>query len=243
MLLFFYIKTQLYSKILEMTIIKRSLKTIAIIITTLILVLLIYFLLAKSLSSITVNKDQSEPKEITMYLSTNGMHTDFVFPIKTDLIDWSDEIKFSDTKSKNTNYNYIAIGWGDKGFFLDVEDWSSVKPGIALNAALGLGSTAIHTTFLRNAIEDDEFKKVVISKSQYLKLIEYIQSSFKRDKNGDIFNIKTDKVYGENDSFYVGNGRYSFVYTCNTWANSGLKNAKMKACLWTPFQEGIFKKY
>lgn len=221
----------------------KTAKIVGLLITSIVLLLVFYMIAARVLSGITVNKDQVASNDITIYLSTNGMHTDFVFPIKTDLIDWSEEIAFSATKSQSTNHNYVAIGWGDKGFFLDVEDWSSVKPGIALNAAFGLGSTAMHTTFLRNAIEDEEFKKVEISKEQYQKLIIFIQQSFKRDADGRVIQIITDKVYGQNDSFYVGNGKYSFLYTCNTWANSGLKQANMRACLWTPFQEGIFRKY
>lgn len=226
-----------------MPFIKKTLKTIAFIGTLIISSLLLYMLLARVLSSITLNKDQTETKDVTIYLSTNGMHTDFVFPIKTEWMDWSEELPFSATKSQATNFNYVAIGWGDKGFFLDVEDWTSVKPGIALNAALGLGSTAMHVTFLRNALESDTFKKVIISKEQYQQLIAFILHSFKRADNGEIIQILTDKVYGQNDAFYIANGRYSFIYTCNTWTNKGLKQAGMKACLWTPFQEGIFRKY
>ncbi|SDH54414.1 TIGR02117 family protein [Myroides phaeus] len=226
-----------------MPFIQKTIKFTAFAVATVVGILLLYMLLARVLSSITVNKNQVNTTDITIYLSTNGMHTDFVLPIQSEFIDWSKEIEFSATKGQATNYNYVAIGWGDKGFFLDVEDWSSVKPSIALNAAFGLGSTAMHTTFLRNAIEDNEFKKVLISKEQYQKLIRFIQQSFKRNEQGEIIQIVTDKVYGQNDAFYVANGSYSFIYTCNSWANEGLKKAGMKACLWTPFQEGIFRKY
>lgn len=226
-----------------MPFIQKTLKITFLIIVITIGILLAYMLLARVLSSITVNKNQTETSDVTIYLSTNGMHTDFVFPIQSQWIDWSDALKFTATKSRATNFDYVAIGWGDKGFFLDVEDWSSVKPSIAINAALGLGTTAMHVTFLRNAIESESFKKVVISKEQYLQLIQFIQHSFKRTDNGAVIQIVTDKVYGQNDAFYVATGRYSFAYTCNTWANKGLKQAGMKACLWTPFQEGIFRKY
>lgn len=223
--------------------IKLLSKTILITLILLITCIGLYFVLARILSSITVNAVQDDTKEITMYLSTNGMHTDFVFPIKSDIIDWSEELKFEHTKSQRTDFNYVALGWGDKGFFLDVEDWAHVKPGIAINAAFGLGTTAMHTTFLSEIRTDESTLKVALSKQQYQKLIDYVRASFKRDLNGEIINIKTDKVYGLNDSFYEGEGNYSFMHTCNNWANSGLKEANMKACLWSPFQEGIFRKY
>ncbi|WP_121965232.1 TIGR02117 family protein [Myroides sp. N17-2] len=223
--------------------IKKSLKVILMLVITFIIFILVYFLAARGLSSITVNKEQSEPSEITMYIHTNGMHTDYVFPIKSELIDWSEELKFEHTKSQRTDYNYVALGWGDKGFFLDVEDWAHVKLDIAVNAAFGLGTTAMHTTFLPTITEGEDTRKITISKKQYQALIDYARASFKRDTNGQVINIVTDKVYGMDDSFYEGEGNYSFLHTCNSWANSGLKLAKMRACLWTPFQEGIFRKY
>ncbi|MGM5631738.1 TIGR02117 family protein [Apibacter raozihei] len=205
--------------------------------------IVLYFLSAIILSRIPVQGDKNNLTEIPIYISTNGMHTDFVFPIKTEEIDWSNEIKFADIKSKDSLQKYIAIGWGDKGFFLDVPDWDHVKFSIAFKAAFGLSTTAIHTTYLKKVTEDNQCKKIMISKTQYKKLVEYIQKDFKRDSNGDIIHIKTDKTYGATDSFYQAKGSYNFLFTCNTWANSGLKYAGMKACLWTPFQQGIFNFY
>lgn len=223
--------------------VKQSVKILLSIIITFIGLIVLYFIAARVLSGITVNKEQRDTDDVTMYIHTNGMHTDYVFPIKSDYINWDDEIKFSHTKSQREDYKYLAIGWGDKGFFLDVEDWDSVKPGIAINAAFGLGTTAMHTTFLHHITLDESTRAISITKEQYQALIAYVKASFKRDSNGQIINIPTDKVYGVNDSFYEGEGNYSFLYTCNTWANTGLKSAKMRACLWTPFQEGIFRKY
>ncbi|MCX6352889.1 MAG: DUF2459 domain-containing protein, partial [Bacteroidetes bacterium] len=35
----------------------------------------------------------------------------------------------------------------------------------------------------------------------------------------------------------------SLFYTCNTFTNQALKAGGLKACLWPPFDKGIFKKY
>lgn len=83
----------------------------------------------------------------------------------------------------------------------------------------------------------------MISKDQYKRLIKYIQQYFKRDEKGNLINIITSNTYGENDSFYEAKGTYQLFFTCNTWVNSALKNAGLKACLWTPFQQGIFNQY
>ena len=49
--------------------------------------------------------------------------------------------------------------------------------------------------------------------------------------------------YGANDAFYEGVGRYSPIFTCNTWANSALKACDQKCCLWTALSPPIFWKY
>jgi hypothetical protein len=46
-----------------------------------------------------------------------------------------------------------------------------------------------------------------------------------------------------NDSFYEAKGAYTLFYTCNTWANNGLKAINQKAALWTATDRGIFQHY
>ena len=46
-----------------------------------------------------------EPKNITAYILTNGVHTDLVVPIKSAEIDWSKEIPIENTISKSTNFH------------------------------------------------------------------------------------------------------------------------------------------
>ena len=70
-----------------------------------------------------------------------------------------------------------------------------------------------------------------------------INDKFDRGQNGKPILIKTDAVYGKNDAFYDAKGSYSFLDTCNTWSNNGLKAAGQKAALWTPSDFGIFQHY
>jgi uncharacterized protein (TIGR02117 family) len=201
----------------------------------------LYFLCAEILSSVIVNKNQNQPKETVIYISTNGFHTDIVMPIKNGMIDWSEKIKFSDTKSEDSNQNFVAVGWGNRDFFINIPGWSELKMSIAIRAALGLGESAIHTEFLKSVREDESCRKIELSKSQYIDLANFIESYFKKDPFGNFINISTPNTYGISDAFYEANGRLTLFYTCNTWVNSALKSAGLRSCLWTPFQRGIFK--
>lgn len=205
--------------------------------------ILIYLIAVFSLSKITVNQESNTKPEVAIYILTNGVHTDIVMPVKNDQIDWSQLVKFENTKAADSTYRYLAMGWGDKGFYLETPEWSDLKASVAFKAASGLSTTAIHTTYYKSLKEGNDCKKMMISKEQYDRLIKYISESFQKDPSGNFLNIKTDAVYGKTDAFYEANGSYSLFHTCNTWANSGLKASGQKCCFWTATDSGIFSKY
>lgn len=194
------------------------------------------------LISISEEKTQA-PKNIPIYILTNGVHTDLVLPIKTKNTDWGQLIPFENTRSQNTDFNYLAIGWGDKGFYLDTPTWADLKPSTAIKAAFWLGESAIHCTYYKEMQENENCKKIMLTTEQYQNLVNFIQDGFDRDENGNFILIKTDAVYGDNDAFYEAKGSYNFTKTCNTWVNNGLKVAGQKAALWTATDSGIFRHY
>ncbi|WP_428229704.1 TIGR02117 family protein [Flavobacterium sp.] len=222
---------------------KKALKITLRIFLVLLGFILIYLIAVFSLSKITVKQEPNTKPEVEIYILTNGVHTDIVMPTKNDQIDWSKQVKFENTKAADSTYKYLAMGWGDKGFYLETPEWSDLKASVAFKAASGLSTTAIHATYYKNLKEGDDCKKMAISKEQYDRLIQYISKSFQKDNSGNFLPIKTNAVYGKNDAFYEANGSYSLFHTCNTWANSGLKASGQKCCYWTATDSGIFSKY
>lgn len=206
--------------------------------------IVLYAILGYLLPFIEVSaKDDGEQKEIPIYIYTNGVHTDIVMPVKNELHDWSTKIPFANTTSKKTDYNYVGIGWGDKGFYLDTPTWADLKFSTAVKAAFWMSESAMHTSFYKTMTEASDCKKIMISKKQYQDLVKFIDSKFDRDTNGNYILIPTKAVYSDNDAFYDAKGSYSFLNTCNTWANDALKAAGQKAAWWTPTDYGIFLHY
>ncbi|MBV5282085.1 MAG: TIGR02117 family protein [Paludibacter sp.] len=203
----------------------------------------VYMISTYCLSRITVTEEKGNKQEVTIYIKTNGVHTDLVVPIRTNQMDWSKEVRFSNTLSADTTFTYLAMGWGDKGFYLETPTWADLKTSVAFKAATGLSTTAIHATYYPAMKEDSDCVKIKISREQYARLIKYIDDSFRKDANGHVINIKTNANYGKTDAFYEAKGRYSLFHTCNSWANAGLKACGQRACLWTAFDTGIFLKY
>lgn len=222
---------------------KKALKILGKVLLGIVGFVIVYLLLAFGLSRITVNSDDEDKNEdVTIYIKTNGVHTDIVVPIKNEYKDWSEKVQFAHIKSQDSTMQYIGFGWGDKGFYLNTPEWSDLKFSTAFNAAFYLGTSAMHATFLKKIKESESCVKINISRAEYEKLIAYIEDSFQYDETGNSILIDAT-TYGQNDSFYEANRKYHLFYTCNTWANNALKASDQKAALWTPSDTGIFCHY
>jgi uncharacterized protein (TIGR02117 family) len=203
----------------------------------------LYLLCAYILSSLTIEAETIAADEIEIYIITNGVHTDIVVPVKTEHIYWDDYVKHEHTRAADSTHQYLALGWGDKGFYLETPTWSDLKASVAFKAAFGLSTTAIHATYYEQMNESETCKRIMISREQYGRLVQYIKSTFQFDGNGNLMPIATNANYGNTDAFYEAKGSYSLFSTCNTWSNNALKVSGQKCCVWTAFDTGIFKKY
>lgn len=221
----------------------KYIKSIFKVLAWFIAIVLFYLLVAFVLSRIPVSAEENTVDEMDIYILTNGIHTDIVVPTITDQRNWFESVTHLNPKFNKVDFKYLAIGWGDKGFYLNTPTWAELKASTALKAVVGLSGTAVHATYYRDMTESETCKRISISKDQYARLINFIDESFENSTNGNVMQIDTDVAHNDRDGFYEATGRYSVLYTCNTWANQALKAGGQRACLWTAFQEGIFLKY
>ena len=194
----------------------------------------LYALTSFFLTIIPVNSNQPPcSKSKYIFLNTNGIHLDIVIP-KCDLKGvFVDGVKISQTD------NYISIGWGDKDFYVNTPTWGDLTFRVAAKAMLMKSETLMHITKY-NTIEKD-WLKVPVCEKQLALLIEYSNLSFKTTDHR--VQILHGHHYGDNDEFYEANGSYSLFKTCNTWSNSAMKYAGLKAALWTPLDKGLLRYY
>ena len=149
----------------------KILKTLFFIILSIFLFVVVYLLIESIFSKITTNYGTNEDLEYEIFIKSNGVHTDVVLPLKSDIINWFEFFSSSDTLSKRDDFLYISIGWGDKGFYLDTPTWAQLKLSTALIAGFGLGNAALHITYYDEIAEDDLTYKIQISKKQYSLLV------------------------------------------------------------------------
>jgi uncharacterized protein (TIGR02117 family) len=174
---------------------------------------------------------------------SNGVHTDLVFPVKNNLMDWTDLFPLSNNKAKDITYSYMGIGWGDKGFYLNTPEWKDLKASTAFVAATGIGETALHITYHKSVVENELCYMYMIDTVQYQTLIDFVKSSLEYDAENKPIVINTSAQYGDSDAFYEAKGSYSMFYSCNTWTNEALKKANMPAGIWATLDKGILSHY
>lgn len=204
----------------------------------------IYFAADFILSRISANhNDNNQNKNITAYILSNGVHTDIVLPMKNELQDWTEIFPLENTKGNAQDHNFVSIGWGDKGFYLNTPEWKDLILKTALIAGLGIGETALHITYYKNMVEDELCYKIQIDTNQYNAIKDYVLQALDKDENGKPILIKTNAQYGDDDAFYEAKGAYNLFYSCNTWSNAALKKANMPSAVWTVFDTGILRHY
>lgn len=170
----------------------------------------------------------------SVYLLSNGVHTDIVVPL-----DSASTFVFQKIHPPtNQAYRYMAIGWGDKGFYLNTPTWADLTFRTAFKALFGLGGSAMHCTWYTEMKEGENCQSIQLNEIQYQLLCKRIETQFKRNQKDPI--PIEGYTYGNHDRFFEAKGRYSFFYSCNTWTNNVLKAAKIPTSCWTIYPKPLF---
>lgn len=213
------------------TILRRTGKVLKWLILTIIGSLLLYLLAAVVFSRLgTSPKEHSCEKKETVYLLTNGVHLDIILHKSQVEKVYRDQLKDAE------NFEYLAFGWGDKGFYLDTPTWAELKASTALYAMFWTSPTAMHVT--NHDQKGADFVQVDLCPVQLEQLTAHIFSYFEKDTTGK-FILIPDAGYTDQDHFYEAEGSYTAFITCNQWVNKALKAADVKTAVWSPSDHGV----
>lgn len=179
---------------------------------------------------------------VEIWVISNGPHSDLVLPIRSAEIDWTEFIDVNTFKPSRVNY--IAFGWGDRGFYLDTPTWAELKPKTAFKALFKLSSTTMQVVLYDEVPKHHKFVKALkITPTQYQNVIRYIKDSFRYTEKGELLHINfagLPAYEALNYNFYEAEGKYHFLKTCNCWVNNALKEAEVGTATWAPFSKAIF---
>lgn len=201
-----------------------------------------YLLLALILGNIIINRDAATSGDYPIYLISNGVHTDIVMPLVSDVIDWRDIVSPQDSLSQAEN-PLIAIGWGERNFYLNTPTWADLTLSNAIKALSGINSSLMHVSFYQaeHLPLMHDVVPLSINREQYQKLSQNIIQQFVL-KNGRAQVIAKAHTHPF-DAFYLAQGRYHLFRTCNTWLNQQLKHSGIRSVFWTPFAHQLLAAY
>lgn len=205
--------------------------------------LLLYFVLVLIGAAIPVNSNpETIDPDIKIYLISNGVHVDIAVPLKSEIINWTEIVKPQHSLSASTNSKYVSFGWGDLLFYKNTPEWKDLTFKTAFQALFLKTPSALHARFHEGKPNNERIKTLMIDSSQYRLLSEYISNTFMYDNEGNSQHVE-GLHYSRRDAFYKARGSLNLFNTCNTWVNNALKHSGLKACLWTPVEQGIFLRY
>lgn len=186
-------------------------------------------------ATIPVNSGWRPPAHgVSIWVEDNGIHTGLVLPKMAAGIDWRGDFPPGDLRDPGfAQHDHVAIGWGERGFYLGTPQWRDVRPGVVLGAAIGSDDTLVHVEHVARPVAGGNVRAIVLRPEEYRRLVTAIRASH---ASGPAV-----PGYFAYDVFYPGTGRYDAVRTCNAWTGHMLALAGVRVGRWTPFAQGVMR--
>jgi len=170
--------------------------------------------------------------EVEAYVISNGVHTDLVLPLHAAGVDWRGFFPPTDALDAPADAAFVAIGWGDREFYLHTPTWADLTASRALGAVLGRNPALLHVTWLSRAqLPPGDTWRLPLSAAQYRRLAAHVRHTLPEAAPRKIGGIH----YGRQDAFYEAIGTYHLLRTCNQWTADALRAAGVRVSRWTPF--------
>jgi uncharacterized protein (TIGR02117 family) len=212
----------------------RTAKAAGLAVAVLLLLTCLYIAAAFALVLFPANTGKAAPPSaVDAYVIAYGAHTDLVFPASTAAMDWTRYFPAADFEKIPATADYVAIGWGDREFYLNTPEWKDLTVPRAAGALFGMHGTLLHVTYLKKTDFLEYAHVLPLSAEQYALLAAYVLESAPHPNNRMV--AVPGKRYTPQDAFFKANGAYNMFNTCNAWVGEGLLRAGVPVSRWTPF--------
>jgi len=170
------------------------------------------------------------PRGVTIYVESNGVHVGLILPKRAAGVDWRGAFPAGDLADpRYAGFDHVAVGWGERAFFLETPTWASVRPRTILAAAIGSDRTLLHVEHVPAPTRTDaDTRAIVLRPDEYRRLAAAVAATL---AGGG----PPVRGYARYDAFYPARGHYSAIRTCNAWTGATLRAAGVRVGAWTPF--------
>jgi len=202
--------------------------------------LVLAFLIAAAVGTIwtaSARVDESQAKTTTVFVLSNGYHTDIALPVQGGVPPAGLPIHASDLERGLSNVRYLAIGWGSEAAYTSLVSITDLSLG-TIATALSFDRSVVHVLPFYGAPYGEGVYQVDLSEDQYRRLTEFVAATFttRPDGHGELV---PDVTHGYGDVFYHARPRFSIFYSCNAWTGTALREAGITVGVWTPFAQSL----
>lgn len=185
--------------------------------------------------AIPTNGDWRQPdRGVTIFIEDNGIHTGIVLPKALLAGRFDRRVRARDLRDPAyAGHEWLAVGWGDRSFYIETPRWSDLNPLTVVRAGIGSDRTVLHVEHVARPVAGAAVRAVRLRPQEFARLVNFIADDF----------AAGDPVagYGAHDAFYSAHGRYSALHTCNDWTGAALRHAGVRMGRWTPFPGTVMR--
>lgn len=160
-----------------------------------------------------------------------GIHSNILVPTENNVYNWQNHLLIDKIGIDAVDdYKYLSFGWGDKDFYMTISSISDFNFYTIFKTVFLPTSSVMYVRGYQSLPKNIEIKCVYTNKANYLRLNNFIEASFKLDRNNR--KIRIGNGYTSTAGFYAAKGNYSILRTCNTWTSDALRKADINTPLW-----------
>ncbi len=169
--------------------------------------------------------------DLVIYACDNGVHTDLVLPVAAAGIDWHETFTPEAFRGAVAGYDHIGIGWGSRDFYLNTPTWAEFDIATAAKSVLW-DETVIRVDYRSAPVAGENCGWWRVGETDYQRIAAFIRDHLRLSQGRP---VQAGPGYGDRDTFYVANGRYTIIETCNQWTGRALRLGGAPVAPWTPF--------
>ncbi len=182
--------------------------------------------------------DSKDSCNLKICVHNTGIHSNIIVPTKNNVFDWHkylsiDEVGIDVAK----DYKYLSFGWGDRDFYMSTPTLKDLNFPITFKALFLPTPSVMYVKGYELIPDYLEVKCIRVSKNDYLRLMQYIQTSFQVDAKGR--KMRIGDGHTPNAGFYTAVGNYSILKNCNSWTAAGLRKADINTPVWDGLSSAI----
>jgi uncharacterized protein (TIGR02117 family) len=187
---------------------------------------------AAAFGALLLVPEAAEPEEgVLVYACDNGVHTDLIVPAVAAGTDWRVLFGQQAFIAPIEAYDHIGFGWGSRDFYINTPTWADLDIATAVKSVLW-DETVLHVAYRPRPVAGENCRPWRADPASYARIAGFIRETLRLSGERP---VQAAPGYGARDAFFVANGQYTILETCNQWTGRALRLAGAPVAPWTPF--------